>query len=41
MEGRPGKNGRRLTPLHSLMASVSPLIEGGNGEKKQSALKLH
>jgi hypothetical protein len=30
---------RRLTPLHGLMSSVSPLIEGGNGEEETEGIK--
>jgi hypothetical protein len=30
---------RRLTPLHGLMPSVSPLIEGGNGGEETEEIK--
>jgi hypothetical protein len=30
---------RRLTPLHGLMPSVSPLIEGGNGGEETEEMK--
>jgi hypothetical protein len=36
-----GRGERSAAPLRGLMASVSPLIEGGNGEKKQLALMVH
>jgi hypothetical protein len=32
---------RRLTPLHGLMPSVSPLIEGGNGGEEIEEMKFH